>query len=62
VKGTNTATFTWNISWPIAGIAYEVLRSSDKTDFTKIHEQTSADDSTVNYGFSENIPPPGISY
>ena len=62
VKGVNTSTFTWNISWPIAGVKYEVLRSSDKTSFTKISEQASADDTTVNYGFSEAIPPPGVTY
>jgi pectinesterase len=62
VKGTTTSTFTWNISWPIAGVTYEVLRSSDKIDFTKINEQTSANDSTVNFGFSEAIPPSGLTY
>lgn len=62
VKGTNTSTFTWNISWPIAGVKYEVLRSSDKTNFTSINEQTAANDSSVNFGYTENIPPPGVTY
>jgi len=61
-KGTSTSAFTWNISWPMTGILYEVLRSSDKTNFTVVNQQTSANDSTVNFSYSENIPPPGATY
>ncbi|MDB5191123.1 MAG: Pectinesterase [Segetibacter sp.] len=62
VKGTSTSLFTWNISWPIAGVKYEVLRSSDRTTFTKVSEQTSLNDSAVNFSYSEAIPPPGQTY
>ncbi len=62
VKGAATSSFTWNISWPIAGIKYEVLRSSNAVTFTKVSEQTSINDSTVNFSYSEAIPPPGNTY
>ncbi len=62
VKGTNTSSFTWNISWPMTGIKYEVLRSSDKATFTKVNEQTATNDSSANFGYTENIPPPGVTY
>jgi pectin methylesterase-like acyl-CoA thioesterase len=62
VKGASTSSFTWNISWPIAGVKYEVLRSNDRTTFTKIAEQTSLNDSTVNYNYAEAVPPPGQTY
>lgn len=62
VKGTSTSAFTWNISWPINGVKYELFRSNDKVAFTKVNEQTSTNDSTINYSYSETIPPPGQTY
>lgn len=62
VKGSSTSTFTWNISWPIANVKYEILRSSDKLTFSKVSEQTSANDSTINYTYAEAVPPPGVTY
>lgn len=62
VKGTSTSSFTWNISWPISSVKYELFRSSDKIAFAKVHEQTSPNDSTINYNYSEAIPPPGLTY
>ena len=62
VKGSSTSTFNWNISWPIAGVKYEVLRSSNRIAFTKVSEQTSANDSTVNYNYGEAVPPPGQTF
>lgn len=62
VKGSSNSTFTWNISWPISNVKYEIFRSSDRLSFTKVAEQTSANDTTVNYNYSEAIPPPGSTY
>jgi pectin methylesterase-like acyl-CoA thioesterase len=62
VKGSSTSALTWNISWPMTGILYELLRSSDKTNFTVVNQQTSTNDSIINFGYSENIPPPGQTY
>ena len=62
VKGTTTAAFTWNISWPMTTIKYEVMRSSDKLTFTSISNQTSINDTAVNFNFSEVNPPAGQTY
>ncbi len=61
-KGTSTSVFNWNISWPIASIKYELFRSNDNISFAKINEQTSANDTAVNFTYSESIPPPGQTY
>lgn len=61
-KGTATTTFTWNISWPVAGVRYELFRSSDQENFTKVHEHVSINDTTINYSYSENVPPAGQTY
>ena len=62
VKGSSTSTFTWNISWPIAGVKYELFRSADNINFTEVNEQTSVTDTAVNFMYSEAIPPPGATY
>jgi len=63
-KGTTTTpTFiSWNISWPIAGITYELFRSTDKVSFAKINEQTSLNDTAVNFVYAEPMPPAGNIY
>ena len=62
VKVAATSNFTWNISWPIAGVTYELFRSTDKISFSKVNEQVSPNDTAVNYSYSEAVPPAGISY
>ncbi|MFC4231137.1 pectinesterase family protein [Parasediminibacterium paludis] len=62
IKGTSTSVFNWNISWPMTAIKYELFRSSDKVAFTKVNEQTSVNDTAVNFTYSESIPPPGQTY
>lgn len=61
-KGTSTAVFNWNISWPLTGIKYELFRSSDRIAFAKINEQTSVNDTSVNFMYSEANPPAGQTY
>jgi pectin methylesterase-like acyl-CoA thioesterase len=62
VKGSSTSAFTWNISWPLAQIQYEVLRSNDKVTFTPVNSQLAANDTAVNFSYSESVPPPGVTY
>jgi pectinesterase len=62
VKGAVNSTLTWNISWPITGVKYELFRSNNNTTFTKVNEQTSVNDSTINFNYAEAIPPPGQTY
>lgn len=61
-KGNTTSAFGWNISWPIAGVKYELFRSSDNASFAKVYEHTAANDTTVNFAYSEGIPAAGSSY
>ncbi len=62
VKGVTNSTFTWNISWPMAGVKYEIFRSTDRQVFSKVAEQTSPNNVDVNYNYQEAIPPPGLTY
>lgn len=62
VKGATTTAFTWNITFPISNVKYEIFRSSDRLSFTKVGEQTSTTDSTINYNYSEANPPAGSTY
>ena len=60
-RTTTTSTFTWNLSWPMSGVTYEVYRSNDNSTFAKVNEQTSVTEN-VNFTFSEAVPPPGQTY
>lgn len=62
VKGATTTAFTWNITFPISNVKYEIFRSSDRLSFTKVAEQTSTTDTTINYNYSEANPPAGSTY
>jgi pectin methylesterase-like acyl-CoA thioesterase len=64
-KGTSTTptSFTWNASWGINGVKYELLRSTDnKASFSKIFEITTTTDTSINYGASDTIPTPNKSF
>jgi pectin methylesterase-like acyl-CoA thioesterase len=52
----------WNISWPMTGIKYELYRSADNVDFSKVYEQVSVNDSSINFSYSDGIPAPGTSF
>lgn len=63
VKGASTTAFTWNASWPVSDVLYEVLKSTDnKATFTPVNSQASTIDTAVNFGYSEAVPPPGNTY
>jgi pectinesterase len=65
VKGTATAPsgLTWNISWPIAGVQYELLRSSSRRGpYTPLYTVTAANATDVNFGTTDPIPAAGASY
>ena len=61
-KNGSTSDISWNISWAMTGIKYELFRSSDNISFEKINEQTAADDININFSYSEAVPPPGKTY
>lgn len=61
-KGASTTVFNWNIAWPMNNATFNLLRSSDNVNFTSINQQTTANDTAVNFNYSEAIPPPGATY
>jgi pectin methylesterase-like acyl-CoA thioesterase len=61
-KSAGTSTITWNLSWPIPGVNMDLYRSTDKTNFTLVNSQVSAEDSAGNFIFIENVPPAGQTY
>ncbi|WP_324670525.1 pectinesterase family protein [Hymenobacter sp. GOD-10R] len=65
VKGTATApsAFTWNASWPIADVQYQVLRSTTrKGSYTLLYTTTAANATDVNFAATDAVPAPGGSY
>ncbi len=63
-KGTATtpSVLTWNISWPLAGIRYELYRSSDRSNFSRVYDQTATNDTAVNFLYTDSVPPAGVTY
>jgi hypothetical protein len=68
-KGTSTSpsTFTWNMSWPIAGDLLSVYRATATPPaalgaFAVVNTQTEPSDTIFNYAYSDAIPPSGSLY
>lgn len=63
VKGTTASAFTWNASWAIAQVQYELMRSSTrKGTYTSVKQVTAANDTTYNFQSTDALPAPGSSY
>lgn len=65
VKGTATtpSNLTWNISWPISGVQYQVFRSTTRRGtYAPLYTTTAADAINVNFATTDPIPAPGVSY
>jgi pectin methylesterase-like acyl-CoA thioesterase len=61
-KGASQTAIQWNISWAIAGIKYDLQRSTDNSSFTTISSQTAATDSLYNFAATDALPAAGTSY
>ena len=62
IKGSSNTPFKWNLSWPIAGVQYEIFRSDNNgLSFTSINTQTAANNN-VNFNYTASNPAPGTSY
>lgn len=60
--GANT-NFTWNISWALTGITYELYRSIDnKASFQLLSSTTAANDTSINFNSTDAVPPSCSSY
>lgn len=55
-------TVRWNISWPLAGIKYELYKGSSKNSFSKVYELTATTDSSINFDYFDTVPSPGNSF
>ncbi|RYY08439.1 MAG: hypothetical protein EOO36_23805, partial [Cytophagaceae bacterium] len=63
VKGTSASAFTWNASWAIAQVSYELMRSSTrKGTYTSVSQLTAPNDTTYNFQASDALPAAGSSY
>ena len=62
VKGATQTTLSWNISWAMSQIKYELFRSADNTTFSKIYEVTAATDSLINFQSTDPVPAAGSAY
>lgn len=63
VKGVSSSQFNWNISWPMNGIDYTLYRSSDNVNFTSVYNVTAANDTAVNFAYTDaTIPASGTNY
>ncbi|HXB92838.1 MAG TPA: pectinesterase family protein, partial [Puia sp.] len=63
IKGTVSTSFTWNISWPMAGVKYLLFRSvTSGGPFSQIGETDATTDSSVNFSLADVVPPPGGVY
>ncbi|MDO7848313.1 pectinesterase family protein [Hymenobacter sp. M29] len=61
-KGATQTTLDWNISWAMAGIRYDLLRSTDNVNFSQINTVTAANDSTYNFQMTDALPAAGNVY
>ncbi|MDO7853988.1 pectinesterase family protein [Hymenobacter convexus] len=61
-KGATQTTLDWNISWAMAGIRYDLLRSTDNVNFSQINTVTAATDSTYNFQMTDALPAAGNVY
>ena len=61
-KSNGTTTLNWNISWGMAGIEYDLYRSSNDTTFTQINSVTETADTLVNFQLTDAAPPAGSVY
>ena len=61
-KGATQTTLDWNISWAMAGIKYDLLRSTDNVNFSQINTVTAANDSTYNFQMTDALPAAGNVY
>ena len=64
-KGTSAtpSVFTWNPSWGIKDVKYDMLKSVDnKATFAPIYTVTAATDTAINFGTTDTVPSAGKSF
>lgn len=61
-RGSSQSTISWNLSWPLTDMKYELYRSTDSINFSKINEVTSVTDTVVAFSVNDALPPAGTTY
>ena len=63
IKVASNANFSWNISWAMAGISYELYKSIDnKATFNLLSTSVATNDTTINFNGTDAVPPAGSTY
>ena len=62
-KGTTVSNFNWNISWAKTGVTYTLFKSIDnKASFNSAGQVVSTNDTAINFGLTDPVPPAGSIY
>lgn len=61
-KVQNKASTTWNISWPLNNVKYELFKSIDNGAFEKVYETENSVAHMVNFGYEEDLPNAGSNF
>lgn len=62
-KLSNSTKFNWNASWLTSDVEYQLYKSTDNINFNLLTSINVANDSVINYSFTDNnTPPAGSKY
>ncbi len=61
-KVNDKAAVTWNISWPMTGVKYELYKQINDGSWSLVNTVISENDTAVNFGYEDALPAPGVSY
>src|SRR5215212_1723827 len=61
-RGASNSALNWNISWPMSGVTYELYRSTDSINYTKINQVIGGVDSVVAFRVTDATPAKGTVY
>ena len=63
IKGSSLTTFTWNASWAIAGVQYELMRSATRRGtYAPVAMVTAANDTIYNFQTTDALPVAGSRF
>lgn len=63
IKVGANANFSWNISWPLTGITFELYKSTNnKASFNLLSTTIATNDTAINFSGVDAVPPAGLSY
>ena len=63
IKNATSVALSWNISWPIQGIQYQLFKSIDNVSYTNVYTQTASTDTAVNFNYTDfSVPASGSKY